>query len=90
MVVSTDAWTPVALLLMQTHCEFPGPRYLGYVYLISATCSVTYDGNCRYCICTMSSVDSGEAKFMIFERFARGLIGKPLINLLQLRYPLAP
>lgn len=40
-----------------------------------------------YCVCTFGSDCAVEAEFMFFDRVARSVVGKPLMNLIQHQYP---
>lgn len=41
----------------------------------------------RYCVCTFTSDGEAEAEFMFFDKAAKSVVGKPLINLLHQKYP---
>ena len=88
VMVSTGARIRLVPLPMQNQCGFPVSLPIGYVCVcFFIACAITCDSFCRYCICTTSSDDLAEAEFMMFDRVARMLVGKPIISLLRLRYP---
>lgn len=40
-----------------------------------------------YCVCTFGSDGAAEAEFMFFDRAAKSVLGKPLMTLIQRKYP---